>query len=146
MSLGGPEPDAPILVDALQFARQQGVVVVAASGNEKQLGATAPGYPARQSINNLALAVGAVDINRQVADFSNPASSSFGAYDFVVAPGVGIISTLPNNSYDSWDGTSMATPHVAGVVALMLQANPNLSPDQVEQILRETANPNGITV
>ncbi|WP_017651904.1 S8 family serine peptidase [Fortiea contorta] len=53
--------------------------------------------------------------------------------------GVDILSTVPNNKYDYKPGTSMASPHVAGVVALMLSANPNLTAAQIRQILTETA-------
>jgi subtilisin family serine protease len=56
----------------------------------------------------------------------------------VVAPGVGIRSTITGERYDTFDGTSMATPHVAGVVALMLSANPTLTAAQVTAILTTT--------
>jgi subtilisin len=58
---------------------------------------------------------------------------------YVVAPGVEITSTVPGGGYTNLDGTSMAAPHVAGVVAQMLSANPNLTPTQIRQILLETA-------
>jgi subtilisin family serine protease len=58
---------------------------------------------------------------------------------YVTAPGVDIYSTLAGNQYTSYSGTSMAAPHVAGVVALMLSANHNLTDAQVRQIVSETA-------
>jgi len=156
LSLSYPGPDAqqpldlPLTKAALERAKNAGVTVVAiAAGNERAKfpgQVTKPAFPARFAENGLAIAVGALDSrNLKFADFSNPAGST--PINFVSAPGVGILSTTPGNTYDAnYDGTSMAAPHVAGEIALMLQANPNLTPDQVAQILIQTANPNGITV
>lgn len=148
LSLGNlpGEPPTERIAEALRFARDRGVVAVFASGNEGPTRATQPADPAIRAAEGLGIAVGAVDRDRRVAPFSNPAGSAFGPYNFVVAPGVGIRSTTPNQSYFTLDGTSMAAPYVSGVVALMLQANPTLTPAQVEQILIETAQPQGITL
>ncbi|QZZ20986.1 S8 family serine peptidase [Leptothermofonsia sichuanensis E412] len=125
---------------AIQYATQLGAMVVMASGNESQ---SQPGYPARLA-TQYGIAVGAVDRNNKVAGFSNSAGSS--PLNYVVAPGVSVYSTTPNNTYRSYSGTSMATPHVAGVAALILSANPNLSPAEVTTLLAGTANPNRVTV
>lgn len=155
MSLGVPGSDAdqpqddPDIREALERARQAGIHVVAiAAGNNRNKfpegQVTRPAQPSRLSQDNLAISVGALDSkNLQFANFSNPAGVD--PINFVSAPGVGVLSTTPGNTYDSMNGTSMAAPHVAGVMALMLQANPNLSPGQLEQILIQTANPRGIT-
>ncbi|MCT7981292.1 S8 family serine peptidase [Laspinema olomoucense] len=147
MSLGR-NPGAPPSLqtqEALAFARERGVVAVIASGNERDTyGATQPGDPAFNARNNLAIAIGAVNPANQLATFSNPAGPS--PLNFIVAPGVDVLSTYPNQNYEFEEGTSMAAPHISGVVALMLQANPNLTPAQVEQILIETAQPEGITL
>ncbi len=145
LSLGSPMTSG-IEQDALRYAEEKGVVVVSASGNSGYT-SVAPDYPARlAATSNFGIAVGAVNRNKQVAGFSNPAGTSVQQYPFVVAPGVSILSTTPNNSFSFLSGTSMATPHVAAVVALMLQANPNLTPAQVKKIISETANPNSLTV
>ena len=108
--------------------------VVMASGNEY---ASQPGYPARYA-TDYGIAVGAVDRNRQAAGFSNDAGTD-SSLQYVVAPGVDIVSTSPNNQYRALSGTSMATPHVAGVVALMLSANADLTHAQIRQILTSSA-------
>jgi subtilisin family serine protease len=145
MSLGNypGEPTLRRTRAALRFARRQNVVVTMASGNERQdFGAIRPIQPADFSKNDLGIAVGAIAHDNQMADFSTPAGRR--QMDFFVAPGVNIFSTLPWG-YGFYSGTSMATPHVAGVAALMLSANPSLTPAQVERILRQTSTSDGIT-
>jgi subtilisin len=141
MSLGGEQSLlAPELVEALQLAKRSGVTVVIASGNERQSGgAIEPGDPARfAAVQDLGIAVGAVDDGRFLFEDSNPAGEQ--RFNFLVAPGVSVRSTLPGGGYGFLSGTSMATPHVAGVVALMLSANPSLTVDQIEDILARTAS------
>ncbi|MBO3462525.1 S8 family serine peptidase [Aetokthonos hydrillicola Thurmond2011] len=132
LSLGGSYPNNS-LNSALQYASNKGVIVVMAAGNDS---AAQPDYPARYA-KNWGLTVGAVDQNKNMADFSNCAGSS--QLPYVTAPGVNIYSTIPGNKYTTYSGTSMATPHVAGVVALMLSANHNLTDAQVRQIVTQTA-------
>ncbi|HEY9625122.1 MAG TPA: S8 family peptidase [Crinalium sp.] len=148
LSLGN-DPGDPSMIRtraALEYAKQQGVVAVMAAGNEKLDGAIRPIQPALFAGSHLGIAVGAVNIGKQVADFSNPAGDR--PLDYVVAPGVNVRSTVPGDQYENqgWEGTSMATPHVTGVIALMLSANPTLTPDQVETILVSSASSTGISV
>lgn len=142
MSLGrfGGGPLSEAVQTALRFAREQGVTVVIAAGNERQtLGATrSQRYTSFIGANNLGIAVGSVTSRRQVNSYSNPAGNS--PSTFVVAPGFDIRSTLPGGSYFYESGTSMATPHVSGIVALMLSANPDLTPAQIEDILTRTSD------
>jgi Subtilase family/Bacterial pre-peptidase C-terminal domain len=139
LSLGGGYP-SPLEDEAIQYATDKGVVVVIAAGNE---GFTEPDYPAINA-DRLGIAVGAIDLNDRMDEYSNRAGSK--VLDYVVAPGIDIYSTTPDDTYEIKSGTSMATPHVAGVAALVLNANPTLTSAQVEYILTTTANPNGITV
>jgi hypothetical protein len=90
------------------------------------------------------VSVGAVDDHRNVADFSSRGPVSGAHKPDVVAPGVNVTSALPGGTYGSLDGTSMATPHVTGVVALMWSVSPQLrgNVEKTAVILRETANPN----
>jgi len=112
LSLGGPS-DVQVLHDAVEYAWKKGAVVVAAAGNN---GDTVKHYPGAYET---VIAVGASDQNDKRADFS-----TYGDWVDVAAPGVDIISTLPNNQYGEESGTSMACPMVAGLVALMKSYNP----------------------
>ncbi len=132
LSLGGSYPNSA-LESALKYASSKGAIVVMAAGND---GGLQPGYPAHYA-DETGIAVGAVDKNNNLADFSNRAGIQ--PLTYVTAPGVDVYSTIPNNKYASYSGTSMATPHVAGVVALMLSANPKLTDAQVRQILADTS-------
>lgn len=157
LSLGygdGNQPNSvpdPAIESALQYARQSGVVVVIAAGNERtNPGAVRPSEPAYAAIRDLGIAVGAIEKSGQFADFSNPAGNRL--LDYVVAPGVDIFSTsydptrLSPHTYEIGSGTSFAAPYVAGIAALMLSANPNLTPAEIETILVQTTNPQGVFV
>ncbi len=132
LSLGGNSPDNT-LQSAIEYASSKGVIVVMAAGNNSD---PVPSYPARYAYNS-GIAVGAVDKNNNFADFSNRSGSQ--EITYVTAPGVDVYSTIPNNQYANYSGTSMATPHVAGVVALMLSANPHLTESQVREIITSTS-------
>jgi subtilisin family serine protease len=129
LSLGGPT-DTTVERNAVAYAVGKGVLVVAAMGNENS---NAPSYPAAYPD---VVAVGAVQATNQRAPFSN-----MGPHIDVAAPGVNIWSTYWDNTYAQLNGTSMASPHVAGVAALILSCNANLPATQVAQILRDTAQP-----
>ncbi|QSJ16883.1 S8 family serine peptidase [Nostoc sp. UHCC 0702] len=132
LSLGG-DYSSSTLKSAVEYASSKGVIVVMAAGND---GESSPDYPARYA-KNYGIAVGAVDSSNNMADFSNRSGSNELAY--VTAPGVDVYSTLPDNQYGTFSGTSMASPHVAGVVALMLSANRNFTDAEVRQIITDTA-------
>ncbi len=123
------------IYNALVYAQQHNVFVAAAAGNDSQ---PVPRYPARLSaeLDNV-ISVGAYDQQGVLTDFSNKVGNS-GAVQ-INAPGIGIYNTVPNNAYGYWFGTSMATPQVAGMAALIWQANPQLTAAQVRVALVQMA-------
>lgn len=138
LSLGGAA--STVLRDAVEYATKQGAFVVMAAGNS---GGSSPISPANLA-DRWGIAVGATDSTNKLTSFSNRAGAS--VLNYVVAPGANVFSLGLNNTYVGMSGTSMATPHVAGVAALMLSANSNLLPDQMARILAETANSSAVTV
>jgi subtilisin family serine protease len=138
LSLGGSNSSA--IASAIQYASQKGALVVTAAGND---GGSQPVFPGNLA-NQWGITVGAIDYNRKLADFSDRAGAI--PLSYVVAPGVNILSTAPNNSYQSLSGTSMAAPHVSGVAALLLSANPTLTPAQITTLLTADASSQGLTV
>jgi thermitase len=129
LSLGGSAPSSA-LEDAVEYAHDQGCIVVAATGNNN----SSVSYPARHAE---AIAVAATDSSDQRASFSN-----YGPEVDVAAPGVSIRSTYwwGGSTYEWLNGTSQASPHVAGLAALIWSVNPGLSNTQVESIIKQTAD------
>jgi subtilisin len=142
MSLGLPgwwDDFVPII----RILRARGVLPVIAVGNE------GPGTSRSPGNYSEALSVGAVTSKLAVADFSSSQHFDRAADPIVpdlVAPGVDIISAVPGNRYKSMSGTSMATPHVAGLAALLFEAKPGATIDEVERaILKSCALAGGMT-
>lgn len=127
MSLGGRFTSSA-LRDAIAYAIGKGVTVVAAAGNEST---SNPSYPAAYPG---VISVAATDRQNRLADFSN-----YGDTLDVSSPGVGILSTVRGGSYQAWNGTSMASPIVAGVAALLKAQGPCRSPQDIENVLESTA-------
>jgi subtilisin family serine protease len=127
MSLGN-YAEAKFLHDAIRYAFDRDVVLVAASGNDNT---NQPGYPAAYPE---VFAVAATDAEGRKAPFSN-----YGDCIDVAAPGVSIASTYPGNHYAALSGTSMASPHVTALAALIRSANPQLTNVEVMDIMRQTA-------
>ncbi|WP_050980472.1 S8 family serine peptidase [Alkalibacillus haloalkaliphilus] len=119
--------------DYTDLAYDEGSLVVAAAGNEGSgFGFfDTVGYPANY---DSAMAVAAVDLNNNRASFS-----STGNAVEIAAPGVDVLSTVPGDGYDRFNGTSMAAPHVAGVAAQVWQAKPELSNEELRSLLNNTA-------
>ena len=133
---GGGE--SRLLREAIQRAEAAGVLFVAAAGNEASDNDQLPAYPAsyNQEVDNV-VAVAATDNRDQLAYFSNYGSRSVD----LAAPGVDVLSTTPNNSYSHYSGTSMATPHVSGVAALILARYPGISLEALKLRLTASADP-----
>ncbi|KAF6580564.1 MULTISPECIES: S8 family peptidase [Paenibacillus] len=126
MSLGGPE-DVPELHEAVKKAVASQILVICAAGNEGDGDARTDelGYP---GCYNEVISVGAINFDRHASEFSN----SNNEVD-LVAPGEDILSTVPGGKYATFSGTSMATPHVAGALALIKQqANASFERDLTE--------------
>lgn len=132
MSLGGRSRGSKqnAYTKAVKYAEKKGAIVIAAAGNSnmnaKQFSpANAPGV----------ISVSAIDSGLNRAAFSNYISDlKMG----IAAPGVAIYSTFPGNQYKTFNGTSMATPYVAGLVGLMKSIQPDLTTKEVYKILNET--------
>ena len=130
-------------IDACEAA---GIVVLFSAGNEGTSGLRRPGDRATTEYN--ACAVAAIDEHTAgypIADFSSrgptyctPTGDAAIKPD-IAAPGVDTRSSMPGGSYGTMSGTSMASPHVNGVAVLMREACPDLTPDEVKQIMYETA-------
>lgn len=149
LSLGAPggSPDSPDSL-AADAATDAGVVVVVAAGNAGP-DATTIGSP---GASRKAITVGASDKADAIADFSSRGPVFSGGESIpkpdLVAPGVGICAaklstsqrrTCRDSAHTSLSGTSMATPHVTGVVALMKQARPDASPTLIKALLKDTS-------
>ena len=151
MSLGGrPSDGQDALSRAVNVAVDKGLIIVAAAGNAGPGAKTVASPGAAEK----AITVGAVDKQKRIASYSSRGPTLDGRVKpDLVAPGSDIMSTIPPVSttsafgaigsrevyYGALSGTSMAAPHVSGVVALMLEANPDLGPLDVKRILLATA-------
>ncbi len=131
MSLGGPTFSATEN-SAFQNAANNGLLSIAAAGND---GNSSLSYP---SSYDSVMSVAAVDSNKNVASFSQ-----FNAQVEIAAPGVNVESTWKNNSYNTISGTSMATPHVAGVAALVWSYHPTCTAQNIRDALNATAEDRG---
>lgn len=147
MSLGGQASPSQALQEVIDTVTAQGVVIVVAAGNSNMQASQFS--PCNQQ--NV-ICVGATRFNGKRASYSNYG----GAVDVMATGGEtaedlngdgkpdGVYSTLMNEAgqpiWDYYQGTSMASPHVAGIVALMKSVNPSLTPSQIEQILKDTAD------
>jgi subtilisin family serine protease len=143
LSLGAPvepgEPYSAVFEAAARRALAKGTVVVAAAGNDsdREAGVVRPvGHPANCPA---ILAVGAVAPDLTVAPFSNGGLVEPGGRIDVAAPGVGVHSAWPPRTYRTLAGTSMATPHVAGIVALLAEAHDGASAAELVTLLTGTA-------
>jgi uncharacterized repeat protein (TIGR01451 family) len=108
--------------DAIQAMGSSGILFVVAAGNEAQDNRIFPSYPASYDLPNV-ISVASIDQSFTISSFSNRSSRTV----HIGAPGRGILSTTPGNTYNYANGTSMASPHVAGAAALVLAAHPDMN-------------------
>ena len=123
------------LFDSIKRSNEAGALFIAAAGNESNNNDTNPSYPATYDVPNI-ISVAAIDNQGAKASFSSYGKRTV----HIGAPGVNIYSST-GGAYDSWSGTSMATPHVSGVAALVWANEPNLTAIELKQRLLQTARP-----
>jgi thermitase len=127
LSLGGPGGKEAKQA-AVDYARSKGAVVVAAMGNN---GANMAVYPGASK--------GVIGVGATTAEDTRASFSNFGDWIAVTAPGHQILSTVPNGGFAAYSGTSMATPHVAGLAGLVRSAYPALEAEAVAAAIRQGA-------
>lgn len=123
------------LLDAIERSNAAGAIFIAAAGNEYNNNDNSPTYPSTYQATNV-MSVAAIDNRGAKADFSNYGKKTV----HLGAPGVNVMSTT-GGAYKSYSGTSMATPHVAGVAALLWANEPNLTAAEVKARLVATVRP-----
>lgn len=154
------DPDNQALREAIAYTQTRGSLFVAAAGNGDSQGkgydndtSSQPAYPASYP-DDVIVSVAALDSNNNLGTFSNWGKRTVD----IGAPGVVVYSTVPMNKYTdvaldlpqfgikaTWDGTSMATPHVSGAAALLWSKYPNATWKQIKDALLQTATPvNGL--
>lgn len=124
------------LEDVIRKAYENGILFVAAAGNATTNNDRNPHYPSSYNVPNV-VSVAALDRYDQLAKFSNYGVKSVA----IAAPGVDILSTWLGNAYEEKSGTSMATPVVSGVAALILAENPRMSVDELKKKLLASTDP-----
>ncbi len=136
------------LFNAIESANQASHTFIAAAGNSGRNIDSDPSYPAAYNNTNI-ISVAAINSSGDLASFSNYGISNVD----IAAPGVSILSTISHqycgqtsgsDCYASLNGTSMASPHVAGVAALILGMKPGASPQEISSILSDSARPTNV--
>lgn len=124
------------LQSAIEEAKQAGIVFIAAAGNNHSDNSKNPTYPASFPVDNI-ISVAATNNQDRLGSFSNYGATTV----HVAAPGVKIFSTYKNGGYKFSSGTSMATPHVAGIAALLMSVEPELNYTEIKNRLMQTSDP-----
>ena len=137
-------PNKEWVWEAIKYAASKDVLIIHAAGNDGKDLDLEPNFPNDEvngkEISNNFMSIGALNKEygaNMVANFSNYATNNVDIY----SPGNEIYATIPNNKYKYLQGTSMASPNVAGVAALVRSYYPNLSASQVKQILMDSGTP-----
>lgn len=124
------------LEDVIRKAYEEGILFVAAAGNSSSDNDQTPHYPSSYNLGNV-ISVAALNRKDELASFSNYGAKSV----HIAAPGEEILSTWLKNGFEEKKGTSMATPFVAGVAALVLAQNPKMSVDDLRALLLKSVDP-----
>ncbi len=124
------------LEQAIRKAYENDILFVAAAGNASVNNDRSPHYPSSYDIPNV-ISVAALDRHDQLASFSNYGAKSVA----IAAPGVDILSTWLGNQYEEKSGTSMATPVISGVAALIVSENPRMSVDDLRKRIMASSDP-----
>ena len=125
-----------ILNEGIRYAKDRGVLFVHSAGNDSLNNDKVTSDFWNSDIDNI-ISVAATNRQDKLASFSNYGRKTVD----IGAPGVGILSTIPNNRYAAFPGTSMASPHVAGAAALIKSYRPNWGFSQIKNLLKESADP-----
>ena len=137
-------PNADWVYDAIKYAASKDVLIVHAAGNEgiDLDDVSNPNFPNDQVNNGAEISDNVLTVGALASSYGSNMVASFSNYGKinvdVFAPGDNVYSTMPNNKYDYQGGTSMASPAVAGVAALVLSQYPSLSVTQVKRIIIES--------
>jgi len=123
------------LGDAIKRAHDEGIIFIAAAGNSSTNNDVRPHYPSNYQLPNV-VSVAALTRKDVLARFSNYGAKTV----HIAAPGAEIMSTWPSNQYEEHSGTSMATPVVSGVAALILSVNPDLSVTELRKRLLDSVD------
>lgn len=126
----GMRTKSKAMYNSVLRAYSKGVVIIASSGNDRRFKSV--DYPAKYPHT---ISVGATNALRKIAPFSNR-----GSYIDIYAPGDKIVSSWSGNEFHEMSGTSMATSHVTGAVALLLEKYPNCTPSEIKAILKRSMN------
>lgn len=133
----GTTASSSTLRSAIEKTRDAGILFIAAAGNEStDMDSEAPSYPAAYPVENI-ISVASTTSDEQMSSFSNYSSQ----FVHLGAPGSNIYSTIRGDSYGAMNGTSMAAPFVAGAVALVASASPELSWQEVKGEILATVDP-----
>jgi subtilisin family serine protease len=132
----GSTANSKALEDVIRKAGEEGILFVAAAGNSSADSDRTPHYPAGYNLPNV-IAVAALNRKDELASFSNYGAKSV----HIAAPGAEILSTWLNASFEEHSGTSMATPEVSGIAALVLSVDTDLSVKELRQRLMDATDP-----
>jgi cell wall-associated protease len=145
MSFGKPfSPGKKWVDDAVKYADKKDVLIVHAAGNDGKDLDTAMNFPSAVFLNSTAVAPNIITVGASTggpdsllaADFSNYGKERVDVF----APGLNVYSTIPGNKYASYSGTSMASPVVAGIAALILEYYPDLTAEQVKYVIEHSVS------